>query len=53
MSKWSYIELVRASTCTFSHGFQTNFAQLLSSRRRSAILNIFSSRFKVKVKGVK
>ena len=36
-SKWSYIEHVRAITCTFKHGFQNNFAQLLSSRRRSAI----------------
>ena len=36
-SKWSYIELVRAITCTFMHGFQNNFAQLLSLRRRSAI----------------
>ena len=34
-SKWSYIELVRA--CTFMHGFPHNFAQLLSSRRRSTI----------------
>ena len=34
--KWSYIELVRAITGTFMHGFQNNFAQL-SSRRRSAI----------------
>ena len=32
-SKWSYIELVRAITCTFMHGFQNNFAQLLPSRR--------------------
>ena len=23
--KWSYIELVRAITCTFMHGFQNNF----------------------------
>ena len=30
MSKWSYIERVRAITCTFMHGFQNNFAQLLS-----------------------
>ena len=30
--KWSYIELVRAITCTFMHGFQNNFAQFLSSR---------------------
>ena len=36
-SKWSYIELVRAITCTFMHGFQNNFAQLLPSRRKSAI----------------
>ena len=35
--KWSYIELVRAITCTFMHGFQNNFAQLLPSRRRKAI----------------
>ena len=32
-----YIKLVRAITCTFMHGFQNNFAQLLSLRRRSAI----------------
>ena len=49
MSKWSYIELVRAITCTFMHGFQNNFAHLLSSRRRSAVRNIFSRRLKVKV----
>ena len=33
----SYIELVRAITCTFMHGFQNNFAQFLSSRRRSVM----------------
>ena len=35
--KWSYIELVRAITCTFMHGFQNNFIQLLPSRTKSAI----------------
>ena len=35
--KWSYIDIVRAITCTFLHGFQNNFAQLLSLRRKSAI----------------
>ena len=36
--KWSNtcIELVRSITCTFMHGFQNNFAQLLPSRRKSA-----------------
>ena len=34
-SIWSYIELVLAITCTFMHGFQNNFAKLLSSRRSS------------------
>ena len=29
-------ELVRA-ICTYMHGFQNNFAQLLSSRRRNAV----------------
>ena len=38
-SKWSStcIELVRSITCTFVHGFQNNFAQLLPSRSRIAI----------------
>ena len=36
-SKWSYIELLQAITCTFMHGFQNNFAQLFPLRRRSAI----------------
>ena len=36
-SKWSYIEFVRAITGTLMHGFQINFAQLFSSRRKSAI----------------
>ena len=36
-SKRPYIELVRDITGTFIHGFQNNFAQLLSSRRKSAI----------------
>ena len=31
------------------HGFQNNFAQLLSSRRRSAVRNVCSRRLKVKV----
>ena len=35
--KCSYIELFRAVTCTFMHGCQNNFAQLLTSRRKSAI----------------
>ena len=29
MSKWSYIEFVRALTCTFVHGFQNNFAVIV------------------------
>ena len=41
--------VIRAITCTFMHGFQNNFAQLLSSRRRSAVGNISSGRLKVKV----
>ena len=49
MSKWSYIELVRAITCTFMQGFQNNFAQLLSLRSESAVRNICSRRLKVKV----
>ena len=36
-SKWLYIELVQAITCTFMHGFQEKITQLFSSRRRSAI----------------
>ena len=48
MSKWSYIELVRAITGTFMHGFQNYFAQLLSSRRRSTNRNICSRGLKVK-----
>ena len=32
-----YIDLVRAVTCTFMQGFQNNFAQMSSSRRKSAI----------------
>ena len=43
------IELVRAITGTIMHGFQNNFAQLLSSRRRNAGRNICLSRLKVKV----
>ena len=35
--KMVIIEIVRAITCTFMHGFRNNFAQLLSSKRRSAI----------------
>ena len=31
------IELVRATTCTFLHRFQNNYAKLLFSRRKSAI----------------
>ena len=31
------IELVHAITCIFLHEFRNNFAQLLASRRRSAI----------------
>ena len=49
MSKWSYIELVRAITCTFMHGFQNVFAQLLPSRRRHAVRTFCSRRLKVKV----
>ena len=36
-------------TGTFMHGFQKNFAQLLSSRRRSAVQNVCLRRLKVKV----
>ena len=43
------IELVRAITGTFMHEFQNNFAQLSSSRRRSAVQNICLRRLKVKV----
>ena len=43
-----YFKLVRAITGTFMYGFQNNFAQLLSSRRRSAVRNICSRRLKVK-----
>ena len=42
-------ELVRAITCTFMHGFQNNFAQLLSLRRRSVVQNICLRRLKIKV----
>ena len=37
-SNWSYtcIELVQVITCIFMHGFQNNFVQLLSLRRKSA-----------------
>ena len=49
MSILSYIELDPAITGTFMHGFQNNFAQLLSLRRRSAVLNICLCRLKVKV----
>ena len=28
MIKWSYIELIRAITSTFMHGFQNNLAHL-------------------------
>ena len=48
-SKWSQIEFVRAITGTFMHGFQNNFAQLSSLRRRSAVQNICLRRLKVKV----
>ena len=53
MSKWSFMELVRAITCTFMHGVQNNFAQLLPLIRKSAMGNIFSGRLKVKVTRVK
>ena len=43
------IELVRAITCTFRHGFHNNLAQLLSLRSKSVILNNCSSRLKVKL----
>ena len=49
MSKRSYIELVRAITCTFMHRCQNSFAQLLSSKKRSAVRSICSRRLKVKV----
>ena len=40
---------VRAITCIFVHGFQNNLAQLLSSKSKSAILNICLGRLKIKV----
>ena len=40
----------RAIIGTFMHGFLNNFAQLLSSRGRSAVQNISLRRLKVKVK---
>ena len=43
----------RAIIGTFMHGFQNNFAQLLSSRRKSAVQNINLRRLMVKVTGVK
>ena len=39
-------------SCTIMHGFQNNLAQLLLLRRRSAILNIFIDKLKVKVTGL-
>ena len=48
-SKRSSNKLVWAITGTFMHGFQNNFAQLLSSRRNSAVRNICSRRLMVKV----
>ena len=42
-------ELVWAITGIFMHGFQNNFAQLLSSKRRSVVQNICLCRLKVKV----
>ena len=55
MSKWSYtcIELVRSIIVHFTHSFENNFAVLLLSKRKSAILNIFSPSLKVKVTRVK
>ena len=53
MSQGSNIGQNRAITCTFMHRFQNNFAELLPSRGRRAIRNIFSGRLKVKVTGVK
>ena len=41
--------LVRAITCTFVDGFQTNLAQFFSLKSEGAILNIGSGRLKVKV----
>ena len=43
------MELVRAITSTFIDGFQNNLAQLFSFMSKSAILNIWSGRAKVKV----
>ena len=40
---------VQAIISTFMHEFKNNFAQLFSLRSRSAVLNIFSGRLKVKV----
>ena len=36
-------------TGTFMHGFQNNFAHLLSSRRKNAVQNTCLRRLKVKV----
>ena len=52
MSKRSYIELVRAITCTFMQRFQNSVAQLLFLRRKSPI-KTFLGMLKVKVTGVK
>ena len=47
--KVSYIALVPAITPTVMHGFQNNLAQLFSLRSSSAVLNIYSGMWKVKV----
>ena len=54
MSKRSYtcIELVRAITCTFMHGFQNNFAVTVLEEEKCHFKH-FSGRLKVKVTGVK
>ena len=52
-SKWPYIELVRAITCTFMHGFQNSFCTVVVLEEEKCYLNFFSGRLKVKVRGVK
>ena len=47
--KVTYIALVPAITPTFMHGFQNNLVQLFSLRSSSAISNIYSGMWKVKV----
>ena len=52
MSKWSYIELVRAITCIFMHGLLNKVCSY-SPRGGKVQFDFFSGRLKVKVIGVK